>query len=431
MFHNFKKFIVEEEKQKKPIASVVSKEKKITDNESNKTSLPSKLPRKKPEKYLSHIEDAIIDHGHEGVKLIADCLDDAHKLLTGHKAKANYQVKYDGGTSIIFGIHPETNQFFIAAKSAPHEKNDKLNYSKEDIQNNYDDSKLKQQLVVAFYHLPKILPKNTKAGESYGADIMHTNKDIKIKDKHVYFQPNSIKYSAPSDSSEGAMAKKSKIGVVIHTKHKEDGSSIPIDKKERNRFIPHPDVNNIDPTLNVDPKKYTPDNMKEFYKHRDAASKLYKSMQPESFDAAMEHAPDIHKYIHVEHKNGIEPNIEALIDHLGDEFKNSLNASKTDKNKKEKTSKHTGKLDAVHNHSAHLDKTLQLHTHLMRAKDVLFHVMAKNIPWIHSLNGLPVNPEGIIAFNQDGTAVKYVDRTAYNKQPDVNKKLNKPKKGSK
>ena len=54
----------------------------------------------------------------------------------------------------------------------------------------------------------------------------------------------------------------------------------------------------------------------------------------------------------------------------------------------------------------------------MNAKNVLFHAMAKSIPWIHSLNGMPVNPEGIIAFGSDGSAVKFVDRTAYSKIPE-------------
>ena len=51
----------------------------------------------------------------------------------------------------------------------------------------------------------------------------------------------------------------------------------------------------------------------------------------------------------------------------------------------------------------------------MKAKDVLFHAMCKSIPLIHSLEGMPISPEGIIAFSPDGSAVKFVDRTAYSK----------------
>ena len=403
MYHDFKNFLLEKKDSKE----------KPEEKSSNQT-----LPHKKPEKYLSHLEDAIVNGGHEGVNLVANYLDDAHNLLTGHKAKADYQVKYDG-QQITFGIDPETQQFFIATKSAPHEKNDKVSHSKEDIKKNHK-GKDGDILTIAFYHLPKILPKNMKPGESYSGDIMHTSKDITTKNKHIHFKPNSITYSAPSDSPHGAKAKKSKIGIVVHTKH-ENGSSIPIDKKERKKFIDHPDVHNIDPTLEVDPKNYTPDNMKEFFKHRDAASKLYKSMQPESFDASMEHAQDLHKYIHQslsttnnEHKNG-QLSANSFISHIGNSFKDSLESSKTDKNKKEKTSKHSDKATKVHGHSAHIEKSLQLHNHLMKAKDVLFHAMCKSIPWIHSLEGMPISPEGIIAFSPDGSAVKFVDRTAYSK----------------
>ncbi len=59
MYHEFKTFISEEK----------------TSKGNNKT------PHKKPEQYLSHLEDAVIDHGHEGVNIIANYLDDAHTLL--------------------------------------------------------------------------------------------------------------------------------------------------------------------------------------------------------------------------------------------------------------------------------------------------------------------------------------------------------------
>lgn len=408
MYHSFKNFLTESKKDKKV---------KTPKEEKEQTTSNSSFQHKKPEKYLSHLEDAIIDHGHEGVNLIANYLDDAHNLLTGHKAKSEYQVKYDSKCSIIFGISPETNQFFIAAKSAPHEKDFKVSHSKDDVQKNHGKD---SNMTVAFYNLPKILPKDIKPGEYYSADIMHTSKDLKTKGKHVNFTPNAITYSAPSDSAEGATAKKSKIGIVIHTKHEGEDSQ-PVDKKTRKKFINHPDVHNIDPTLEVDPKNYTPDNMKEYFKHKDAASKLYKSMNPESLNATKEHAQDLHKYIHNEHKEGNEPSSEAFIEHIGNSFKDSLESSKTDKNKKEKTSKHTGKLDSTHNNSEDLDKTLKLHNHLMQAKNVLFHAMAKSIPWIHSLDGIPVSPEGIVAFGTDGSAVKFVDRTAYSKSTDKNK----------
>ena len=165
--------------------------------------------------------------------------------------------------------------------------------------------------------------------------------------------------------------------------------------------------------------------MAKYFKHKDAANKLYKSISPDVFDASMEHADDLHKYIHKKHQeseNDKELSAQEFINHIGDSFKNSLNSSKTDKNKKEKTSMHTNKSETIHSHSADIDKTLKLHNHLMQAKNVLFHAMCKSIPWLHSLNEMPVSPEGIVAFSPDGTAVKYVDRTIYKKSDNKGKK---------
>jgi hypothetical protein len=392
MYHKFKKFILENKKE-------------------NNTTY------KKPEKYLSHLEDAIIDYGHEGVNLVANYLDDAHNLLTGHKAKATYQVKYDSDRSIIFGIDKKTQQFFIASKKYPQDKDYQIR-NKENIDKNHENN---SDLVIAFYHLPKILPKDIRPGESYTAEIMHTNKSISIKKRHVNFNPNSITYSAPIDSPHGATAKKSKIGIVVHTKNNIDGTSGPIDKKTRSKFISHPDVHNINPALEVDLKNYTPENIKEYFKHRNAANILYKSMTPESFDATIEHSQDLHKYINHEHNNTGELTIQNFIDYFENYFKNSLEKSKTDKNKKEKTFKHSSKISSIYNHKMHIEKVLKLHNHLMNAKNVLFHAMCKSIPWLHSLNEIPISPEGIIAFEPDGTAIKYVDRTAYSKSNKINK----------
>ena len=69
-------------------------------------------------KHLEHAEDHIIHGGNEGVAHAADNLDDLHNALTGGKSKSKITTKYDGSPSVVFGINPENNKFFVASKSA-------------------------------------------------------------------------------------------------------------------------------------------------------------------------------------------------------------------------------------------------------------------------------------------------------------------------
>jgi hypothetical protein len=54
-------------------------------------------------------------------------------------------------------------------------------------------------------------------------DIMFTNDDLKMEnidgEKYVTFHPNTILYAVPADSTEAAVIKKAKIGVVWHTSY--------------------------------------------------------------------------------------------------------------------------------------------------------------------------------------------------------------------
>jgi hypothetical protein len=340
---------------------------------------------------LPHLEDLMFHKGHDGVHAAADALDDAHHMLSGHKGKNQYQTHYDGSPPIMFGIHPQTSQFFVSSPKGQ----SKVNYTPEDIINNHSGNpKLAGHLITALSELPKIMPKNSQPGHIYHGDLLHTPDSIHDHDNHHHFKANQMVYSAPTDSGHGKAAKISKLGLVVHSMYGPDGTPMPLDSKSRSKFNSHPDVHNIDPTLQAESGKYERHEMTDFLKHRDAATKHYQTMKPESLEAATVHGPDIMKHIDSQISKGKPYNAQTFLNDSHRAHDSRMSSITNEKWRKQRTSDHAAKTAHVLANSTNLDKVFKLHKHLADAKNVLTGVMDKNVPWIHSIGGQVTGAEG-------------------------------------
>jgi hypothetical protein len=137
-------------------------------------------------------------------------------MLAGHsQLKINTTTKWDGAPAIICGINPDNGKFFVGTKSV-FNKEGKLNYTNDDIDNNHPNPGLNDKLKVALAFLPKLGIKGIIQG-----DMMFSKGDIDNKtidgQSYITFQPNTLVYAVPSDS---IMAKKmlaAQMGIVFHT----------------------------------------------------------------------------------------------------------------------------------------------------------------------------------------------------------------------
>lgn len=381
-----------------------------------------KMKLDSPNVDVNHVEDAVLRHGHEGVHQSAEFMDKTHDMLSGHKSTLQHTAKFDGSPPLVFGLHPVTGKFFVSSPQGQ----SKVNHTPEDIVNNHaNNPKLAAQLITSLSELPKILPKNAQPGEVFQGDFMHSPDSILDKDGHHHIKPNKLVYSAKEGSPHGSAMKNSKMGLVIHTAFAPNGVAMPVDKKTRGRFVNHPDVHNIDPTFTPEDGKYEPADMNEFIKHRDAATKHYRSMQPESLDAVATHAPDILRHINDKIKAGEPYDSKSLIASLNISHKKRMDGIKNEKWGKQQTSEHASKTAHLLANETHVDKALKLHKHVMDAKDVLAKVMDRSNPWIHSLNGEITPSEGHVAVDpKTGSAAKFVQRKEFAK---ATKKASKKK----
>ena len=173
--------------------------------------------------HLEHLEDEIINQGIDGGRGAINFLQGLRDMLKGNSnSSVNMTVKWDGAPAIFCGKHPETGQFFVAKKSLFNKT--PLFYTSEQEINDASElnANLKEKFTVAFQCLSKLSWNTIMQG-----DLMYTNdkKMTKIDGKSfITFQPNTIMYAVDVNSKLGKTIASSKMGIVFHTTY--TGSTI-------------------------------------------------------------------------------------------------------------------------------------------------------------------------------------------------------------
>jgi len=173
--------------------------------------------------HMEHLEDEIINNGVKGATTVIRFLDSLKDMLSGGKKKTNITVKWDGAPAIFAGINPENGKFFVAIK-ALFNKSPKINYTVADIKANHGSGGPSDKIKLALKHLPDL---GLDDGV-YQGDIMFSKGDLKKQtidgESCLTFTPNTITYAVPEDSDLASDMRKASLGVVWHTKY--TGNSI-------------------------------------------------------------------------------------------------------------------------------------------------------------------------------------------------------------
>ena len=167
--------------------------------------------------HLEHLEDEIINFGVGGARGAINFLQELRNMLSGKSSgSVNMTVKWDGAPAIFTGIDPADGKFFVAKKSV-FNINPKLYKSNKEIDDDVSGA-LNEKFKTAFAELSKLGIKNVLQG-----DLMFTNDINKEKidgESYLTFQPNTIVYATPVDSELGRQISSAKIGIVFHTTYK-------------------------------------------------------------------------------------------------------------------------------------------------------------------------------------------------------------------
>jgi hypothetical protein len=167
--------------------------------------------------HLEHLEDEVLNGGVSGTRGAISFLQSLRDMLSGHASgkTLNLTTKWDGAPAIFAGINPENGKFFVGTKGV-FAKNAKLNYTNNDIDNNHPGEGLNRKLKIALQYLPELDIDGVLQG-----DMMFAKEDLKSEKidgkEYITFQPNTIVYTVPADSSLAKQIKSAKMGIVWHT----------------------------------------------------------------------------------------------------------------------------------------------------------------------------------------------------------------------
>jgi hypothetical protein len=168
--------------------------------------------------HLEHLEDNVLNVGVSGARESIEFLRSLRNMLAGHTgSKVNVTTKWDGAPAIFAGTNPENGKFFVGTKSV-FAKNAKLNYTDDDIDENHPGGGLNEKLKLALAFLPKLGIRGILQG-----DMMFSKGDIKTEtiegEEYITFQPNTIVYAVPANSKLAKTMLAAQVGVVFHTSY--------------------------------------------------------------------------------------------------------------------------------------------------------------------------------------------------------------------
>ena len=167
--------------------------------------------------HLEHLEDEIVNNGYDGGVNAVNFLSSIRDMMLGSsRSKLNVSVKWDGAPAVFCGINPENGKFFVGSKSI-FNVTPKINYTNSDIDRNHGGG-LADRLKVCLKYLPRLGIKGVVQG-----DLLFVPGDIKgvtiHGEKAIAFKPNTITYAVPEGTPLASRILRAKLGIIFHTSY--------------------------------------------------------------------------------------------------------------------------------------------------------------------------------------------------------------------
>ena len=379
--------------------------------------------------HLEHLEDEVLNHGIDGTRAAINFLQSLRDMLAGNaKRSVNVSVKWDGAPAIFAGINPENKKFFVGTKGV-FNVNPKVNYTDADIDKNHSAAGLNAKLKVALKHLPKLGITDVLQG-----DMLFTDDDFKtetIDDKsYITFTPNTITYAIPKESSHKIT--KAKMGIVWHTTYSgeklEDmrasfGANIGGLTKTNDVWFSDAEYQDTSGTVNFNKAETT-----KFTNILSLAGKQFRKLSSPFLNGLSKQADLlvlIKTFTNVKVREGQKISNTArhtadMIKYIDDKLQKDIDKVKTQKTKDTKKKYKDKVVGFLTSNKSHLRNVFDMQNLLVDAKDVVIRKLEKAKgamdTFIRTENGYRVTaPEGFVAIDQMGNAVKLVDRLEFSR----------------
>ena len=381
--------------------------------------------------HLEHIEDIIITDGYVGGQAVVEYFRGLLLTLKGTSSEAmSVSVKWDGAPAVVCGINPDNGQFFVGTKSV-FAQAAKINYTKKDIAKNHGTDELGQKLLKCLVHLKKLNIQGVVQG-----DLLYTDEDITRKNidgkPHLTFTPNTITYAVPEEGELAKQIDRAKVGIIFHTTYVGDSLATMNAQggADVSSFAQSPDVffDNASYKDVSGSAKFTADESQQFYNSIDKLETLLNSV-PRDLSSVLgqntDFVPMFQMYINAMVKQGELPsNVNQFL--LGfkkfyaDRMQQQMSGLKAQKALQLRQDKMKQMPVFLSKAKKPLQAMLTFYKAVQSMKGFVLKKMNQAMAigsFSQTDNGLQVTePEGFVAVDKSGNAVKLVDRLGFSRR---------------
>ena len=381
--------------------------------------------------HLEHIEDIVITDGYEGGKAVVEYFRGLLLTLKGTSSEAmSVSVKWDGAPAVVCGTNPDNGKFFVGTKSV-FSKTPKINYTKKDIANNHGTDELGQKLLKCLVHLKKLNIQGVVQGDLLYTDEGITRKNIDGK-PHLTFTPNTITYAVPEGSALSDQIDRAKLGIIFHTTYAGDSLATMNAQggADVSSFAQSPDVffDNASYKDVSGSAKFTADESQQFYNSIDKLETLLNSV-PRDLSSVLgqntDFVPMFQMYINAMVKQGELPsNVNQFL--LGfrkfyaDRMQQQMSGLKAQKALQLRQDKMKQMPVFLSKAKKPLQAMLTFYKAVQQMKGFVLKKMNQAMAigsFSQTDGGLQVTePEGFVAVDKSGNAVKLVDRLGFSRR---------------
>jgi|TARA_R110000744_G_scaffold86535_5_gene169080 hypothetical protein len=379
--------------------------------------------------HMEHLEDAVLNGGVNGTRQAINLLRSLRDMLAGNSSRGvSTTVKWDGAPAIFAGSDPSDGVFFVAKKGI-FNKNPKIYKTPEEV-----DADTSGELATKLKDALKYLPELGITGVVQG-DFLFSKADLKSEvhdgEKVTTFHPNTIVYSVPSKSELGATIRKAKFGIVWHTTY--TGTSFEnmkasFGKEIASKLKKTPDVWSVDAMFTdvSGSATFTDKETKKITSYLSQTGKLFKKLDAATLNSISENPELLQKvktHFNTKVRDGekitnVRSHVKDLISYINKYYGKEIDKRSSEKGKAVQVGKRD---DVLKFFSApnvrNLENIFTMMNLLIDAKEMIISKMdqASNITTLlRTKDGFQVTaPEGYVAIDNDGSALKLVNRMQF------------------
>ena len=381
--------------------------------------------------HLEHIEDIVITDGYEGGRAVLEYFRGLLLTLKGTSSEAmSVSVKWDGAPAVVCGINPDNGKFFVGTKSV-FAKNAKVNYTKKDIASNHGTDDLGQKLLKCLVHLKKINIQGVVQGDLLFTDEDITRKNIDGK-PNLTFTPNTITYAVPEASDLGKQIDAAKVGIIFHTTYTGDtladmdaqgGADVSSFTKSNDVFFDNATYKDVSGSA-----KFTDEETKQFFNGIEKLENLLNNV-PRNLSSVLgqnqDFVPMFQMYINAMVREGKLPNnantfLQGFRKFYNDRMQQQMSGLKAQKALQLRQEKMKQMPEFLNRAKKPLQAMLLFYRAVQTMKAFVLKKMNQAMAigsFSQTDSGLEVTePEGFVAVDKAGNAVKLVDRLGFSRR---------------